>query len=282
MEQPTMEQIFGSYMAWRLNEETWIISFMNGTEYMYLLEGGEKALLIDTGYGAGNLRSFVETLTKLPVQVANTHFHPDHAAGNGEFREVWVHSDWKVDEPSVLGEDCPFDLSRLPYPDYAKKILHDNDSIELGGRTVKVMEARPAHCNSSLFFWDEKYGLFFCGDEYESAQTIMIDNSRNPDAPYDVRERLENLRENALDILKIRDQIAFLMPNHNGTPIAADYLEDYVRLVEEVFAGTAVIEDKLNHMYLEMDPRASKMCRVRSGSVSIIILKEEVMKVYGK
>ena len=87
MTQEKLQEIFGSYMAWRLDAQTWIIQFMNGTEYMYLLEGSEKALLLDTGYGAGNLRAFVEQLTDKPVIVANTHYHPDHAGGNGEFEK---------------------------------------------------------------------------------------------------------------------------------------------------------------------------------------------------
>ena len=72
MEQPSLKEIFGSYMAWKLDSATWIISFMNGTEYMYLLEGEEKALLIDTGYGTGNLRAFVEKC----VTVLGTNGHP--------------------------------------------------------------------------------------------------------------------------------------------------------------------------------------------------------------
>ena len=48
--EPSLEEIFGSYMSWKLDNQTWIINFMNGTENMYLLEGDKKALLIDTGY----------------------------------------------------------------------------------------------------------------------------------------------------------------------------------------------------------------------------------------
>ena len=83
-----LEMIFGNYMSWKLDEKTWIISFMDGTEYIYLLEGDEMAMLIDTGYGIGHLRDYVEKLTDKPVVVVNTHFHPDHAAGNDEWEEV--------------------------------------------------------------------------------------------------------------------------------------------------------------------------------------------------
>ena len=64
---------------------------------MYLLEGDEKALLIDTGYGAENLREYVEKLTSKPILVVNTHYHPDHAAGNGEFEAVYMNRNYRVD-----------------------------------------------------------------------------------------------------------------------------------------------------------------------------------------
>lgn len=281
MQEPTMEQIFGSYTAWKLKEKTWIISFMNGSEYMYLLEGDERALLVDTGYGVGNLKAFVETLTDKPLVVINTHFHPDHAAGNGEFEQVYVSNKWRLDEPSVIGEGgTPFDLSKLPHPDYEKIEIGDH-TIELGNRTIEVIQAAPAHCDSSLFLLDRKYRLFLCGDDLESAQVIMCDNSGNPEVHYDVRERLDNLRANTVRMKELAGEYDYLLPNHNGTPISKEYLDDYIGLVDQIYAGTAVIEDKLNHPYIEMDPKASALCRVRCRHASIFIVKELVMSVYG-
>lgn len=109
--EPSLEEIFGSYMSWKLDDQTWVINFMNGTENMYLLEGDEKALLIDTGYGVGNLRAYVENLTDKPIVVANTHYHPDHAAGNGEFEQVYMSKGAELDKASVENPGAvPFDL----------------------------------------------------------------------------------------------------------------------------------------------------------------------------
>ncbi len=282
MQGPPLEMIFGNYMAWKLDEKTWIISFMEGSEFIYLLEGEGKALLLDTGYGIGHLRDFVEKLTDKPIIVANTHFHPDHSAGNGEWEEVLVSPGWEVDAPSVNNPGAgPIDLNSLPHPDYKKTVVHDGDRIELGGRSVKVLEALPAHCNSSLFFVDEGHKMVFSGDEFESHQTIMYDNSCNPDAPYHVEKRIENLRRNALRLKEIVSEGWYLLPNHNGTPISLTYLDGYIRLADEIFAGTAVIEDRLNHRFIEMDPKAPELCRVRSGDVSIFIKKKKLMKIYG-
>lgn len=282
MHEPPLEMIFGNYMPWKIDESTWIISFMEGSEYIYLLEGKEKALLIDTGYGIGHLRALTESLTEKPVIVANTHFHPDHSAGNGEWEEVMVSEGWTIDSPSVNNPGAgPCDLSSLPYPDYKKVIVHDGDVIDLGERKVRILEALPAHCNSSLFFIDEGHRMCFTGDEIESRQTLMYDNSCNPDAPYHVEKRIENMKKNVLRIKEIVKEGWYLLPNHNGTPIAHFYLDEYLKLADGIFDGTAIMEDKLNHRFIEMDPKAPELCRVKSGRASIIIKKKEVLKIYG-
>lgn len=283
MQEPSLEEIFGSYTAWKADDTTWFINFMNGSENMYLLEGEEKALLLDTGYGVGNLRAFVETLTDKPILVANTHFHPDHAAGNGEFEAAYMSPGAKIDAPSVFTPgSVPFDLSALPYPDYERIYIDGGYQFDLGGRIVEVLGMKPAHCNSSLCYLDRGHRMLFCGDDMESTQVIMCDNSKNPDAPYDVRERLNALRDNSQMMKDLSDEYDYLLPNHNGWPIAKSYIDDYIEMVARIFDGTAAVEDKLNHKYIEMDPKAPELCRVRWKRASIFIKEAEVMKVYGK
>ena len=176
----------------------------------------------------------------------------------------------------------PFDLGALPHPDYEKIYVGEGDKIELGNRTIEVLDVKPAHCNSSLFYLDRSHRMLFCGDEMESAQVILFDNSNNPDAPYDVLERLKNFRDNNLRMKELGSEYDYLLPNHNGYPIAKSYLDEYIELVDHIFIGDAVIEDKLNHKYIEMDPKASTLCRVRFKHASIFIKKELLMQVYGK
>lgn len=52
-----------------------------------LIIGKTKALLIDTGYGYGDLKTVVRSLTDLPIRVVNTHCHIDHAGGNYQFQK---------------------------------------------------------------------------------------------------------------------------------------------------------------------------------------------------
>lgn len=172
-------------------------------------------------------------------------------------------------------------MSSLPYPNYKKHILKEGDEINLGNRIVKVIGVKPAHCNSSLFFYDTKEKIIFTGDEFECQQTLMFDNSKNPAASYDVKERLDNLKANAVRLKAMEAEIEWVLPNHNGAPIAKSYIYDYISLVDAIYAGKAVIEDKLNHPFIEMDPESAELCRVKYGKVSIFIKKSEVLKVYG-
>jgi hydroxyacylglutathione hydrolase len=280
MQQPSLEEIFGSYMAWKIDHTTWCINFMNGTQNLYLLEGEEKALLLDTGYGTNTLRAFVEGLTGKEIIVANTHFHPDHSAGNGEFEKVYLSKGEEIDAPSV--GPGPFDLSKLPYPDYEKVYIGEGDKIELGGRTIEVLEALPAHCNNSLFFLDRGHRMFFTGDELEAAQVLLFDNSSNPNAPYNVKERLDNFYKNSKRIQDLSDEFDYLLQNHNGVVIAKSYVQEFMELVEHIYTGDALIEDKLNHRFIEMDPKAPELCRVCYKNASIFIKKALLMEVYGK
>lgn len=271
-------EIFGSYMSWKINEDTWIINFMNGSQNMYLLEGQDRALLIDTGWGAGNLRAYVEKLTAKPVTVALTHGHLDHSGGCGEWESVLMHPGAEAD----LRTCCrlPFDISKLPHPDYEHKPVKDGDVIELGSRTVELIDIS-SHSNGSLAFLDRKNGYLFVGDELESTQVLMYDAAPESGMPFDLGQRLRAHHANMLRLKSLEGQWNSIFPAHNGAPIAQSYLDDTIALTEHIFVGDATIEDKLNHPHIERDDPEHKLCRVRWGSVSFIVSKEALTAVYG-
>lgn len=57
----------------------------------YLVEGDERAVLIDTGTGIAPLAPVVRRLTDRPVSVVLTHNHFDHVGGAHEFDRVAIH-----------------------------------------------------------------------------------------------------------------------------------------------------------------------------------------------
>lgn len=279
MDQVNPVMIFGSYHSWKIDHHTHIISFMDGTQNLYLLEGTQYALLIDTGWGAGNLRRFVEKLTDKPVLVINTHCHPDHAGGNGEWPSVMMLPGGELDLATCEGG--PFDLNKLPFPNYRHEIVHDGDCIDLGGRQLEVIEIS-AHSNGSLALWDHENRQLYVGDELESAQVIMHELAAVPDVPYFLDERLCRHRKN---MLKLRERLTgeeWIFPAHNGAPIAQEYIDDYIELVEQIYAGKAMIEDKLNHRFAEMDDPEHRLCRVRWKGASFFVVKKDLLLLYGR
>ena len=77
------------YEAVKVNESLTMIKSRTG-ELLYLAEGTERAVLIDTCVGVGRLKDFVSTLTERPLKVLLTHGHVDHAMGAPEFEEVYM------------------------------------------------------------------------------------------------------------------------------------------------------------------------------------------------
>ncbi|WP_164860140.1 MBL fold metallo-hydrolase [Actinomyces wuliandei] len=78
--------------------------------HMHLVTGRQRALLVDTGYGVGDLAALVTSLTDLPLTVVLTHGHIDHAFGASGLTDVHMH---------------PADLPVLARHQVASRQLHD-------------------------------------------------------------------------------------------------------------------------------------------------------------
>jgi hydroxyacylglutathione hydrolase len=129
--------------------------------FIYLLVGSDKALLIDTGAVADPkamplAKTVLELLPekdhkKLPLLVAHTHRHLDHRAGDPQFASL----------SSV--EFVPIDLkgvqSFFGFTDWPNGIAH----VDLGGRIVDVIPT-PGHNETHIAFYDGKTGILFSGD----------------------------------------------------------------------------------------------------------------------
>lgn len=81
------------YTVEQLDEATFVISEYGHWEqtHCYLLIGHDRALLIDTGLGVGDIRRQVEHLTDKPVAAVATHIHWDHIGGHKFFPDFYAH-----------------------------------------------------------------------------------------------------------------------------------------------------------------------------------------------
>lgn len=84
---------------------------------MFLVQGSEKALLIDTGMGIGDLKSFVEENVSTPYEVVLTHGHCDHAGGAVQFENVYLNEkDFGLEKWHATREHRISDVFNGPFP----------------------------------------------------------------------------------------------------------------------------------------------------------------------
>lgn len=138
---------------------TWQIE--SDGDYSYLVEGDNEALAIDSGYGAGNIREYLQTLTKKPVRyIANTHYHFDHTANDAYFDAAFMSAATAekatIPYPSFAGMNFP--------RDYPKVIVSDGYKIQLGNRELEVFVV-PNHTPGGTVYLDRKERILFSGDE---------------------------------------------------------------------------------------------------------------------
>lgn len=147
------------YRSWEIAPGTWRV--LSDGDYTYVVEGEEEALVIDTGYGAGNIRSFCQTLTEKPIRrVANTHDHFDHTANNCYFDCAYMSAQTR--EKATL----PFpSFAGVTFPrDYPVEVIGEGYRFRLGGRDLETFFI-PDHADGSLAFLDRRARILFSGDE---------------------------------------------------------------------------------------------------------------------
>src|SRR4030042_2591089 len=73
-----------------VSEKVWVLDD-HKIDNIYLIEGKDSALLIDTGIGTADLVSAVKKISNKPLIVVITHGHPDHCGSNYQFEKVYIH-----------------------------------------------------------------------------------------------------------------------------------------------------------------------------------------------
>ncbi len=216
------------YRARKIFENTWVVD-IGATCFCYLLAGGEKALVIDTGMNSANLRTFLETITDKPMTVVNTHGHFDHTRCNGFFDVVCMHPEAI---PDVNGgqNSASGDPVLAGIPDYSPVPVREGHVFDLGGRRVKVFET-PCHSPGDLMLLDEGQRLLFTGDNLEVGQVLIFYGDGRIGGS--VRRHLEILRKMEAHY----GEFDFICPGHNGAPIHRSVLKDFIENDERVLSG---------------------------------------------
>ncbi|MCI8292834.1 MAG: MBL fold metallo-hydrolase [Hespellia sp.] len=173
----------------------------------FLLVGTKKALMIDSGCVITNAREIAETITDLPIMLANTHADGDHVNGNAQFEEIYMH---------------PAEYAYYHHA-YKKneqiKPLWDGDTISLGDREVRVI-SNPGHTPGSVTFLDIKGRRLIGGDSIQNGNIFMFKEVRDLLAYLYSLEKVNGLAK----------QFDMVYPSHAQCPISKEIIP---RLIEE-------------------------------------------------
>ena len=220
---------------------------------IFLLIGEEKALVIDTGIGIGDLKGVIRKLTDKPLIAVLSHGHGDHIGNCGAFEEVYMH---------------PADLGIFPYPNpieerkgYAATIAHrehksypytdadfpvyetmperkklqDGQVFDLGGRCVTAWHC-PGHTPGEMVFIDDQTRILFCGDAcnnnlglfspVDSPAFVSVETAaRGLHRIYDMREKYDKVYNGHHDYRGF------------GAPLADDVLPNALQCYDDILAG---------------------------------------------
>ncbi len=150
----------------QIDEHTWVGSGHEMShESLYLIEGNDKAILIDAGTNIKDLNKIVTSITKKPVTLVATHVHPDHTGPSiNSFSEIYINPGDKDLIPTFMGK----------YKG-AVKYLKDKEIIDLGNRQLEVVFT-PGHTKGSTTFIDKNSGYGFSGDSFGTGLLLLTVN----------------------------------------------------------------------------------------------------------
>lgn len=267
----------------KINDSMTVIRSMTG-ELLYLIEGTEQAILIDTCAGVGHLRDVVEALTDKPITVLLTHGHVDHAPGASEFDEVYMN----LNDLGLYKRHCRLEerkgylkagmgphfeeVSERDFvpeePEKVLKDLQDGDVFDLGGVCVEAI-AFPGHTKGSMAFLVREMRILILGDACNNA-TFLFDHEAST-----VEEYQKNIRE----VMKRTDgRYDRVFISHHVMEMGADILQEMLDICEDIKNGQT---DDLPFEFMGTQAYIAKKCNERferadGKSANLIYNKEKV------
>jgi glyoxylase-like metal-dependent hydrolase (beta-lactamase superfamily II) len=209
--------VSGNYEIIEIGAGSWRIEV--DVVRVFLFEGTERALLVDTGFGGGDLRSVVEGLTKKPVLLANTHSDDDHIGGNGQFEIAHLHPS---EYAGYLGK----------FPEARVSPLWDGDVLDLGGRRFEVVLI-PGHTPGSIALLDRENRILVSGDSVSMAPIFIFGETRSLRAFCDSTDK----------IIALRDSYDVIFPSHGPFPVDPSFVMNIKECADSLLRGELTGQD---------------------------------------
>lgn len=188
---------------------------------LFLLEGKERAALIDSGVNCPNAKEIAESLTDKPVILINTHGDGDHTSGTAAFNEIYMHP------YDYMGCDI-----NNKFPNTLLHEIDDNDRIDLGGRPLRIIHI-PGHTKGSIAILDINNRVLLSGDSVQKGHIYMFGSHRNP-------EQFEMSLEK---LIAIKGEYDVIHASHDEYKLPNDHAEKVKEAWGKVRRGEALYEE---------------------------------------
>ena len=212
--------------------ETGLFRIGNSRVFMDLIVGAHHALLFDTGYGFGDLKALVRSLTDKPLYVVNSHGHVDHACGNAQFGGAWIHpadmalaqehngSQMRMAELETAEVPMDFDLEAYLHLGTGELTpVEEGHIFDLGGLTLVVIHL-PGHTAGSIGLWCPEKRLLYVGDAMNSFVWLFLPEAQGLRAYIRTLHRAAEL------------PFTHMLQSHEPDPVPKRKLWDYLDLAE--------------------------------------------------
>ncbi len=184
----------------KIDDTTWRIE--DGFVRFFLLEGDEKAVLIDSGVSCPDAIDLARTCTNKPIILLNTHGDMDHTSGTGAFSEIYMH------EQDYIG--CRVGEK---YPSTKLVKIDDESEIELGARALRIIHI-PGHTRGSIAILDLNKRVLYAGDSVQKGHIYMFGEHRQP----------QIYGESLVKLLSLSDEYDYIYASHDEPVLTGDYV----------------------------------------------------------
>ena len=230
----------------------------------YIVKGSERAVLIDTGFGYGDLRSVVDELIDLPYDVICSHGHPDHAGGNGQYDTVYLpEGEFELVKHGTKIETRHSTMNNvlrrfnksfpkenfLPQGDVKYISYNEKDVFDLGGVTIRPVHL-PGHTKGIMGFIIPELEVAMLGDACANPTLLNLESSAS----------IQEYRDALVKLSKLQKNFRVVLTQHNSFSEPLDVVKDNLYWAERILLNS---DDRLA---VRMSGKESFVARNRNTS----------------